>query len=426
MPEDKKLPVGRISRLSRMARVGMRTGASFLLSRDSTGAADQAAQILGSMRGLAAKIGQMASYIDGLVPEAHRPAYEKALAALRAAAPTSSSVEIRARVERELGAPIKDLFAEWDEEPMASASIGQVHRARLADGREVVVKVQHPGIERAIEADLQNAGILEALLGTIGPRNMNSKAVYEEIAARFREELDYVLEAQRQTQFRELFLGDPSIRVPAVIAERSTRCVITSELVSGMTLEQAAEQPESLRRQYAETLWRFVYKGNLVGGMFNADPHPGNYMFRADGTIAFLDFGNVQPLEGTRLILARSMHRAARARDERTFAAGTAEMFETRGGTYEHSIVEYVRQCFEPLFASPFHVTRPWVTKLVRDLADVKSHVLAKDGSFAPLPHGMLFMSRQQVGFYSVLARMDTTVNYAEIERGFLAEAGLD
>jgi predicted unusual protein kinase regulating ubiquinone biosynthesis (AarF/ABC1/UbiB family) len=425
MPEDKKLPLGRLGRLSRMARVGMRSGATFLFSRDGSSAADQAAQILGSMRGLAAKIGQMASYVDGLVPEAHRDAYEKALSGLRAAAPTSSPVEIRERVERELGGKVGSLFSYWDEQPLASASIGQVHRARLLDGREVAVKVQHPGIERAIEVDLQNAGVIEALAGAIGPRNMNSKAVYDEIATRFREELDYTLEARRQTQFCELFRGDPFIRVPRVIAERSTRAVLTTELVSGMPLEDAAEQPEPMRRHYCETLWRFVYKGNLVGGMFNADPHPGNYMFGADGVIAFLDFGCVQPIEGERLILARALHRAARERDERTFEKGIAEMFETRGGTYETSIVAYVRQCFEPLFASPFHVTRPYVTKLVRDLADVKTHVLASDGSFSPLPHGMLFMSRQQFGFYSVLARLETTVNYADVERRFLSEVGM-
>ena len=176
--DPKHLPVGRLSRLSKLARVGLRTGASLLLSRDSVAAAKQAAEVLGRLRGLAAKVGQMASYVDGFVPEAQRETYELALRGLQAAAPRSATPAIRALVESELGAPIDRLFAEWSDEPCASASIGQVHRARLFDGRSVAVKVQHPGIDRAIDADLKNASMLEGLVGALGPKALDSRRMY--------------------------------------------------------------------------------------------------------------------------------------------------------------------------------------------------------------------------------------------------------
>ena len=174
MTNERKLPEGRLGRLVKMAGVGARTGASLLLSRDGEGAAQQAAEVLGTLRGLAAKAGQMVSYEDGLVPETHRASYETALRTLRTAAPTSSPAAIRAVVEEDLGAPIGELFARWEEEPFASASIGQVHRATLLDGRDVAVKVQHPGIARAVESDLENASVLQGIVGALAPRELDT------------------------------------------------------------------------------------------------------------------------------------------------------------------------------------------------------------------------------------------------------------
>ncbi len=423
MSSDRKVPAGRLGRFVRLAGLGARTGASLLLSKDGAGAAQQAAEVLGTLRGLAAKVGQMASYVDGVVPEHQRDAYESALKSLRAAAPTSSPAAIRGVVERELGAGVGELFARWDDEPLASASIGQVHRARMADGREVAVKVQHPGIERAIESDLDNAGMFEAVLGALAPRKLDSAAVLEEIKARFREELDYELEAERQRAFAELHAGDPHIRIPGVVDERSRRRVLTTELARGVSLEEAAAADVELRRTYAEVLWRFVFKGNLVAGMFNADPHPGNYLFQPEGRIAFLDFGCVQPIEDDRLESARALHAAALRRDDRAFAEHAATILETRGGSYGERAVAYSRRCFDPVFHSPFRITREFVASLVDGVRALKSELWAKDSSFVQLPPGMLFMNRLQFGFYSVLARLDVEVDYAAVEERFLRDA---
>lgn len=421
MTPPTKLPTGRLGRLARLASVGANAGASLVVSKDGARAAKQAARVLGNMRGLAAKLGQMASYVDGFVPEKHRGAYEEALGRLRAAAPKSSPAEIRALVETDLGAPVSELFREWEDEPFASASIGQVHRASLADGSEVAVKVQHPGIDRAIESDLKNAGVIERIAGT-AMSHMNSRQVFEEISTRFREELDYQLEAERQELFAEIHAGDETIRIPRVIGDRSSRRVLTSEFARGKTLEQvAAEASEPARRAYAETLWRFVFKGTLVGKHFNADPHPGNYLFREDGSIVFLDFGCVQPVPERNRIAARRAHRAACDGDEERFRAAVIEMLRTRGGAYEDAAVRYVRQCFAPLFDSPFRITRGYVEGLFTSATEMKQTILRnRDDSFVGFPEGMALMNRLQFGFYSVVARLDAEADFAAVERRFL------
>ena len=414
-----------MGRFVRLAGLGARTSASLLFSKGADSAAERAAEVLGTLRGIAAKVGQMASYVDGVVPEGQREAYGHALAKLREQAPTSSSAEIRALVEHELRAPISELFRDWEDEPVASASIGQVHRARLPDGRVVAVKVQHPGIAKAVESDLENVGMLESVIGTFVPKGVNSRGVLDEVKARFREELDYRLEAKRQAQFAEIFRGDPQIYIPAVYPERSTTRVLTSEFVVGARLDDVAAHSESERRAYAEALWRFVFKGNLVGGMFNADPHPGNYVFQPEGRIAFLDFGCVQPIHGGRLGPARALHRAATEKDEARFAAQVKVIMETRGGLYEELAVAYSRRCFEPLFASPYRISRDYVRALVTDIGQMKQVMFKKGGNFVPLPSGMLFMNRLQFGFYSVLARLDVEVDYAGVERAFMAGVDL-
>jgi predicted unusual protein kinase regulating ubiquinone biosynthesis (AarF/ABC1/UbiB family) len=426
MTNEKKIPEGRLGRFVRLAGVGARTGVSFLRGSSAADvAAEKAAEMLGTLRGLAAKAGQMASYVDGMIPEAQRDAYETAMKSLRAAAPTSSPAAIRQIVEEELGAPIDKLFVEWEDKPFASASIGQVHRARLEDEREVAVKVQHPGIVNAVESDLQNADVLGGMAAVLGPKELDPKAVLAELRARFTEELDYELEARRQKQFIALHSGDSAIRIPEIIDDRSGKRVLTSTLARGQTLEEASLADEKTRKHFAETMWRFVFKGNLVGGMFNADPHPGNYIFQ-DGKVVFLDFGCVQPIEGDRLELARSIHRAAMNKDEHAFRETAKKILNTRGGTYEKMAADYSRRCFEPLFQSPYRISRSYVVTLVEGVKTMKDAVLLKeDGKFVQLPPGMLFINRLQFGFYSVLARLDVEVDYAAIERRFMQEAGL-
>ncbi len=409
-----KVPTGRIGRIARVAAIGLSSGAA---------RAEKTAQVLASMRGLAAKVGQMASYVDGVVPEEHRASYESWLSHLRSQAARSEPAEVRALVEAELGKPIAELFVEWDDEPFASASIGQVHRARLADGRVLAVKVQHPGVAKAVESDLSNAGLVESMIGALGGRRLDTKGLLDVLKARFREELDYEHEAEQLRFFAELHAGDPQISVPAFVASRSSRRVLTTEMVTGRTFEDACAASEAERRAWAATLWRYVYRGNLVGGRFNADPHPGNYIFHDDARITFLDYGCVQRIEPAALAGARAMHEAATRKDEPAFTTRVSSMIGAKPGPLEDAARAYIRRCFEPIFASPFRITRPYTASLVastKGLAGVARNV--KNDELFTMPPEMLFMNRLQFGFYSVLARLDVEVDYAEIERAIHTE----
>lgn len=422
-----KTPGGRWGRLARLATVGLRAGAARLRG-DNKGerAAEHSAAVLGALRGLAAKMGQMAGYVDGLVPEEQREAYESAMKGLLRQAPPSPPSLVREVVELEFGEPLSRLFDEWDDVPLASASIGQVHRARLPDGREVAVKVQHPGVAAAVEGDLANAELVEGLASLVGARKFNTRALVDVVRARFLEELDYRHEADRQRQFAAIHAGDPQIRVPEIIADRSGRRVLTSSFAEGLGYDEACAAGEADRVAWSETMWRFVFKGNLVGGVFNADPHPGNYLFHEGGAVTFLDFGCTQTIDPALLPLARAMHEAALAGDDAAFRRAAGRLMGSKPGRYETLTTDFVRASFDPVFASPFHMTREYAAGL---LAKAKAMALeaptVPDEELFHPPASLIFMNRLQFGFYSVLARFDVRVDYADVERRFLADAPL-
>jgi predicted unusual protein kinase regulating ubiquinone biosynthesis (AarF/ABC1/UbiB family) len=429
MTDERKLPEGRLGRLARLAGAGLRAGASLVGDSDGKDAARNAAEVFGTLRGLAAKVGQMASYVDGVVPEGQRAAYETAMKGLRAAAPTSNWAEIQALLEEELKAPLDEAFVRFDPTPIASASIGQVHRAWIApekgerdDAVEVAVKVQHPGIVKAIDADLANAGMLQLVLGSVVGKKFKTKEQLEMVKQRFREELDYGLEAERLALFRGFHLGDDSILLPRVHRRHSTTRVLTTDFMHGASFDDACAADARERRLWAETLWRFVYKGNLVHGLFNADPHPGNYLFR-DGAVVFLDFGCVQPIPSRNLGWARKMHRAAQEHDERAFTHAFMNLLQAPEGALAKTAAAYTRLCFEPLWHRPYRMTRPYVVGIVERTKEMALEARkVSDDEFFAMPEEMLFVNRLQFGFYSVLARLDVEADYSGVERAFWHE----
>jgi predicted unusual protein kinase regulating ubiquinone biosynthesis (AarF/ABC1/UbiB family) len=249
------------------------------------------------------------------------------------------------------------------------------------------------------------------------------KEQLEVVRQRFTEELDYGLEAERLSMFAGFHEGDREIRLPRVHPQRTARRVLTTDLMHGATFDEACRAPESDRRRWAETLWRFVFKGNLVHGHFNADPHPGNYLFCPAGTVVFLDFGCVQPIEAANLHCARALHRAAMALDERAFADAVIRLLAAPPGALQRKAIGFMRRCFEPLFHRPYRMTRAYVSSIVDELRSLAADARrADDVEFFALPADMLFMNRLQFGFYSVLARLDVEVDYSAIERRFWPE----
>lgn len=418
-----KLPTGRLRRAFDLARVGAHAGASWATAKGTEAAAKKTAEVLGNLRGIAAKVGQTASYVDGLIPPEQREIYEKALRKLQNATPPTAFEELRIVLEQDLGRTVEDLFSYFEEEPLASASIGQVHRARLKDGTAVAVKVQHKGIEEAVESDLKNISMLEGIVDIAGPKGMRTGPIFNEVLHRFRQELDYRVEARNQEAFRSFHQGYDDIRIPEVYPQTSSKRVLTSRFIEGSTLEQAKLAPEALRARYARAMWRFVFRGNLVGGAFNADPHPGNYIFGEDGVVTFLDFGCVQPIFDQTRRAAVDAHRAIIAGHQANFDSAVAQLLGTRGGDYGAASLAYSRRCFDPLTSSDYRLTPRYAAELFAEVRKMKQSMSAKDGSFVAPPPQLALMNRLQFGFYSVLAQLDVSVNYQAVELDFLDEA---
>ncbi len=424
MGDDRKIPRGRLSRVAKLARAGASSGLALLRSKNASGTAEKVAGMLGDLRGVATKVGQMASYVDGLIPPEHQDAFERSMSKLRAAAPSSSVADIRRAVLEELGDHPEALFATWDDEPMASASIGQVHRATLHDGRPVAVKVQHPGVAEAMEADMRNASLMDLGSRAFGFGKFEVGRLVDEAKARFREELDYGLEARRYQSFAELFAGEPLIVIPEVATDRSRARVLTTTFVEGLDFEAACEAPAEQRRAWAETMWRFVYGSIMVGGVFNADPHPGNYRFLPDGAVGFLDFGCVQAINNFNRRRIVQGHAALARGDFASFEAPMAQMLAAREGKHRDEMASYMRFAVSPLLESPFRITREFAAEVVQRFRSMAKSMISLSGSqYAAMPEGILFLNRLQFGFYSVLARLDVEADYAAVERSFLAEA---
>jgi predicted unusual protein kinase regulating ubiquinone biosynthesis (AarF/ABC1/UbiB family) len=287
--------------------------------------AKQIVAALGTMKGAAMKLGQVMSFLDvGLVPEEHREEFQRELAKLRDAAPTVEFKQMRRVIEEDLEEKIADVFAQFDEQPIAAASIGQVYRATLKDDREVAVKVQYPGVAAAVRADLQNLDMIMRLLKRMTPA-LDVKGVATEIRERIAEELDYELEAQNQRSLARIFRGHPFIAIPEVVSGLSRERVLVTEFVQGTGFEELKDCPQSQRDRIGEIVFRF-YLGCLYRHReFSGDPHPGNFMLLADGRVAFLDFGLFKRLDEGPAQLELACQRAVVEGDAQTLHRLLAE-----------------------------------------------------------------------------------------------------
>src|SRR3954462_11789965 len=261
------------------------------LARRQVETAEQIVAALGTMKGAAMKLGQVMSFLDvGLVPPEYREQFQAKLAELRDAAPKVSFKDMKKVIEQEYGEKIEDVFETFDPVPIAAASIGQVYRARLDDGRDVAVKVQYPGVGAAVRADMQNLGMILRLMKSIAP-GLDPKSMAAEIRSRIDEELHYELEAQNQRTLARIYRGHPFIVIPDVVTSLSRERVIVSEYVSGRGFEEMKQLPEADRDRIAEIIFRFYFGCMYRHHQFSGDPHPGNSLLLADGRMAFIDFG---------------------------------------------------------------------------------------------------------------------------------------
>jgi predicted unusual protein kinase regulating ubiquinone biosynthesis (AarF/ABC1/UbiB family) len=285
------------------------------LERRQIESAEQIVAVLGTMKGAAMKLGQVLSFLDvGLVPEEYREEFQKKLAVLRDAAPTVSFKDMKKVIEGDLEDKLLNVFATFDEVPIAAASIGQVYRATLHDGRDVAVKVQYPGVANAVRSDMQNLGLIMRLMKRMAP-GMDTESVTKEIRERIHEELDYELEAGNQRSLARIFKGHPFITVPPVVSDLSRERVMVSEFVTGIGFEAVKELPQEEKDRVAEIIFRFYFQCLYRHRQFSGDPHPGNFILLPDGVVAFLDFGLFKTIGPEPVELELECQRAVIAQD---------------------------------------------------------------------------------------------------------------
>jgi len=324
-------------------------------------------------------------------------------------------------VEDELGAPLERRFARFDPDPIASASIGQVHRARLPGGEEVAVKVQYPGVAEAIGADLANVGVLYRAVALMYPA-LDPGPVVAELRDRIGEELDYRREAASQESFRALYAGHPFIRVPQVFASHSSGRVLTSELVRGRTFAEVAAGDPADRARFAEILYRFVFGSLIRFAVFNGDPHPGNYLYTARGEVVFFDFGCVKhfpdPMMGPwrRLVLAHLDGQVSRFRE----LARQLGFIGDDSAVDGELLYDYFAYFYEPFASDRVYTFTPEYNARSLGMVFRPSGRFAGMSRQLNMPPDFVFVNRIQWGVYSILCALGAEGNWHRIHREYL------
>jgi predicted unusual protein kinase regulating ubiquinone biosynthesis (AarF/ABC1/UbiB family) len=369
--------------------------------------AEDVAATLGTMKGVLMKLGQMASYVDdGLSPAARRT-----LSRLQDSVPPMSPELAAQVVTEELGQPPERAFATWDPEPIAAASIGQVHRAITHDGRAVAVKVQYPGIAEAIEADLGNVALLRRMLKITAPMQ-DVDALLAELRERVTEELDYRREARNQQMFARYYAGHPTIGVPGIVTELSTRRLVTSDLADGARFAELTSWSQAERDLAAETIYRFVFRSLYEAHAFNGDPHPGNYLFHGGGRVTFLDFGLVKHFTADELrpLVAMVKHLCVdndpegfrRAMEDAGFLMPAAPL-------PTDMIVEHMAMFYDTVRErGPRTMTGAYASAVTRRFFDFRSPLAA----YVQIPRSYVILQRINLGLFALLGELTATADW--------------
>ncbi|GAA0375891.1 AarF/ABC1/UbiB kinase family protein [Streptomyces blastmyceticus] len=413
------LPLGFAGRtaLGLGKRIGGRS-AELIATELQQRTAEQLFATLGQLKGGAMKLGQALSVFESALPEQVAGPYRAALTKLQEAAPPMPTKSVHAALAERLGPDWRELFEEFDDQPAAAASIGQVHRAVWHDGREVAVKVQYPGAGEALLSDLTQLGRFARLLGPLIP-GMDLKPLISELRDRVAEELDYELEAGAQAAHAREFASDPDVTVPEVVHQSDQ--VLVTEWMEGVPLSEViADGTQEQRDRAGQLLARFLFSGAARTGLLHADPHPGNFRLLTgdapDGPpekwrLGVLDFGTVDrlpqglpPTIGTALRLtldgeAEAVHELLR---DEGFVKPEIELDPG-------AVLDYLLPIIEPAQVAEFTFTRGWMRAQATRIADPRSPAYQL-GRQLNLPPAYLLIHRVTTSTIGVLCQLGATV----------------
>lgn len=415
-----------VERLGRLAGVAARTalgsawGRFTGRSQEGWDALDPAAiarlvRTLGELKGLPMKLGQILSFADETLPAEAR----RLLAQLQTQSAQLPFDQVHRVVADELGDRAPALLATMEPSPVASASIGQVHRARLPDGTQVAVKVQYPGIEEALRAELQTAAVAVHAVGALMP-GMALDSYISEVRERLLAECDYEQEARSQSAFRERLRSHPVLRIPEVHGTYTSARVLTTTWHNGLSLEQwLSTKPTLAARSLAGVALYEFYIGSLYRfGLFNADPHPGNYLFTHDAVV-LLDFGCVRAFAPGRMAALVALRDAVLADEENAIRAALVGVgaSEPRTPKVYATARRLLRGFFAPMLEDRVVRIEPTTESRLGMLLSDKRSVME-----LALPGDLLFLFRIKFGLYAVLARLGAEANWHRLETGWRSE----
>ncbi|MEW6441777.1 MAG: AarF/ABC1/UbiB kinase family protein [bacterium] len=438
MTAEKKFRSGRTSRLLSLGSLTAKVSSSYTFqfvkeafqnveraSRSRSSAhvrnAQRVVETLGQLKGAVMKVGQYVSIQNDLLP----PEFSEILASLQKAAPPVDFELVAEQIRSEFGKLPDALFSRFEREPYASASIGQVHRARLSKGTEVVVKVQYPGVEENIEGDLKNLKTILSTGGVLGYRKDDLNETFEEIRDRLYEELDYEQEVESVQLFRKAFQKDDRVLIPRVFPAYCSRRVLTLEHLPGDDLDALLAPPYSQedRNRFGSLIFDLCCHQMFRLGILHADPHPGNFAFRKDGRLIIYDFGCLKQIppfiqRAYRDIFRYGIRREYERVDEALLRLGSRDPRKQGPGT------EFYRKYGEILrepFCSDEEPYDFGESKIHERLLELAPLGLSKMLQFKPAPE-TVFISRTMTGHYGNLKRVRAQAYWGRILEPYLGD----
>lgn len=383
--------------------------------------AEQLFAVLGELKGGAMKVGQALSIYEAAIPPEFGEPFREALTKLQAEAPPMPTKKVHQVLDQQLGTKWRERFQEFSDDPVASASIGQVHKGIWSDGREVAVKVQYPGADHALRADLKTLSRLSGLLQKLSP-GTDVRTMLDELIARTEDELDYQSEANYQRQFAKAFDGDPDFQVPKIVA--SAPKVVISEWITGTPLSKIiTEGAQEERNNAATKMALFEYSSPARVGLMHGDPHPGNFQLMEDGRFAVMDFGAVGIFPNG---LPRSIGTIFRLARDNDYDALREELLKANfiQPTYNDRVAtEDIKAFFapyvDPLHSESFHFTRKWLQKITYAATDISGDVY-KTSRYLNAPKEYVMALRVMAGCAGIAAQLDAEVHYQDIMREWI------